>query len=165
MESSNPKQAAVSSIRHLCFSLGEEEYAVPLAHVREVIELPEVTPMPHSPAHYRGIMNLRGQILSIIDLRLKIKGSKQEASNTSAVIILDFESFFVGVVVSSVNRVVPFEVDEIKEPPRLENSHKLDYIGGVVQRDKKLILVLDVAKALNVEDLRAIQTHSTVKAA
>lgn len=76
----NNESSSVSSSRHLCFSLGEEEYAVPLSHVREVIELPDITPVPYMPQHYRGIMNLRGQILSIIDLRLKLKGAKQEST-------------------------------------------------------------------------------------
>lgn len=153
------KNNSVASNRYLCFSLGEQEYAVQLTYVREVIELPDITPVPQSPSHFRGIMNLRGQILSIVDIRLKLLGTKQEATPGSAVIILDFESFFVGVVVSSVNRVLPFEKEEIKEAPKMENSRG-DFVNGIVQKDKKLILVLDVARTLNIEDLKNIKNNT-----
>jgi purine-binding chemotaxis protein CheW len=143
--------------RHLIFSLGTEEYAVPILKVKEVIEIPDITPIPHTPRHYMGIMNLRGLVISIIDLRLKVKGIAQEIGKKNAVIILDFGSFCFGVAVSSVNRVIPIEHDEVKERPPMESMESLEYIQGVVYRDKRLILILDVSKALNIDDMQAIK--------
>jgi purine-binding chemotaxis protein CheW len=143
--------------RHLIFSLGAEEYAAPILKVKEVIEVPDITPMPHTPKYYLGIMNLRGMVISIIDLRLKIKGMPQEFGKRSAVIILDFGTFCFGIAVKSVNRVIPIEDEEIKERPAMETLENLEYIQGVVYRDKKPILILDVSKAMNVEDMSAIK--------
>ncbi len=143
--------------RHLIFSLGPEEYAVPILKVKEVIEILDISPIPHTPKYYLGIMNLRGMVISIIDLRLKIKGVSQEITKKSAVIILDFGVFCFGIAVSSVNRVIPIQHEEIKERPAMESIESLQYIQGVVYRDKKLILILDVSKALNLDDLDTIK--------
>ncbi|WP_141731867.1 chemotaxis protein CheW [Oligoflexus tunisiensis] len=145
--------------RHLIFVLGTEEYSVPLLKVKEVIEVPDITPVPHTPPHYLGIMNLRGQVISIIDLRLKLKGVRQELEKKTAVIILDFEAFSLGIAVSTVTRVLALTEEEIKKTPTMESTENLDYIMGVVHRDKKLILLLDISKALNVEDLNLIQSQ------
>ncbi|HYX37665.1 MAG TPA: chemotaxis protein CheW [Oligoflexus sp.] len=151
--------------RHLIFALGSEEYSVPLLKVKEVIEVPDITPVPHTPTYYLGIMNLRGQVISIIDLRLKLKNVKQELEKKTAVIILDFDGFCLGIAVSAVNRVLALTEDEINERPTMETTENLDYITGVAHRDKKLILLLDVSKALNVEDLNLIHTQKTQQAA
>jgi purine-binding chemotaxis protein CheW len=145
--------------RHLIFSLGTEEYSVPLLKVKEVIEIPDITPMPHTPAYYLGIMNLRGQVISIIDLSMKLKGVRQELGKKNAVIILDFESFCLGIAVSTVNRVLAFAQEEIRERPMIESTENIDYIEGVVHRDRKMILLLDVHKALNVQDLKLIESQ------
>jgi len=145
--------------RHLIFSLGTEEYSVPLLRVKEVIEIPDITTMPHTPAYYLGIMNLRGQVISIIDLSMKLKGVRQELGKKNAVIILDFDSFCLGIAVSTVNRVLAFSHGEVRERPMIESTENIDYIEGVVHRDKKMILLLDVHKALNVHDLRLIESQ------
>jgi purine-binding chemotaxis protein CheW len=143
----------------LIFSLGAEEYSVPLLRVKEVIEIPDITPMPHTPEYYLGIMNLRGQVISIIDLRMKLKGVRQELGKKNAVIILDFDSFCLGIAVSTVNRVMALSLDEVQERPMIESTENIDYIEGVVHRDKKMILILDVHKALNVHDLKLIESQ------
>lgn len=147
--------------RHLIFSLGSEEYSVPLLRVKEVIEIPDITPMPHTPNYYLGIMNLRGQVISIIDLNMKLKGVRQELGKKNAVIILDFDSFCLGIAVNTVNRVLAFTHEEVRERPMIESTENIDYIEGVVHRDKKMILILDVHKALNVHDLKLIENQKS----
>lgn len=147
--------------RHLIFSLGTEEYSVPLLKVREVIEIPDITPMPHTPSYYLGIMNLRGQVISIIDLSMKLKGMRQELGKKNAVIILDFDTFCLGIAVGTVNRVLAFSNEEVRDRPMIESTENIDYIEGVVHRDKKMILLLDVHKALNVHDLKLIESQKS----
>jgi purine-binding chemotaxis protein CheW len=147
--------------RHLIFSLGAEEYSVPLLKVKEVIEIPDITPVPHTPAYYLGIMNLRGLVISIIDLSMKLKGVRQELGKKNAVIILDFDSFCLGIAVSTVNRVMALSLEEVRDRPMIESTENIDYIEGVVHRDKKMILLLDVHKALNVHDLKLIESQKS----
>ena len=97
-----------SGERYLCFSLGEETFAIPLLSVREVIAVPEITRVPQTPAHFMGIMNLRGQVISILDLRTKM-GIKVQKTSETPVIICDLSPLCVGVVVDSIQAVLNAE--------------------------------------------------------
>lgn len=143
--------------RYLAFSLNDEEYALPLLQVKEVIAMPEITPVPYTPSHFLGIMNLRGQVISVVDLRLKFKMKKAEKLTETTVIICDFNSMSLGVVVDSVNSVMALKSGDISDRPEIESSVSSAYITGVAKRDKKLVVLVNLAKALNVEDLQAIQ--------
>jgi purine-binding chemotaxis protein CheW len=143
--------------RFLAFSLNDEEYAIPLLHVKEVIAIPEITPIPYTPAHFLGIMNLRGQVISIIDLRQKFKMKKAERTAESTVVICDFDSMCLGVVVDSVNFVMALAEGDISAKPDIESSISSDYIMGVTKHDKKLVVLVNLAKALSVEDKAAVK--------
>jgi purine-binding chemotaxis protein CheW len=147
---------ASNAQRYLAFSLNEEEYAIPLLHVKEVIALPEVTQIPYTPSHFLGIMNLRGQVISIVDLRLKFKMKKAEKTTETTVVICDFDSVVLGVVVDSVNCVMALGEGDIAPKPEIESSVNSGYITGVTKRDKKLVVLLNLAKALSVEDRQAM---------
>lgn len=149
--------------RYLCFNLGAEEFALPLLDVREVIGLPETTPVPQAPAHFVGIMNLRGKVLSVMDLRVKMS-IKPTASAESAVIIIDIGDVQMGVIVDRINSVQSFPSEVIDEKPMLEGSKARDSIVGVVRSQEKLILLLNVARALSVED-RAAAAKASARAA
>lgn len=141
--------------RFLCFSLGAEEYGMPLLKVKEVIAMPEITPIPFTPTHFLGIMNLRGQVISIIDLRTKFN-IKPKTNEETSVIICDIGGASgLGVVVDSVNSVIAPKNSELSAKPEID-SKKSDVITGVYRKDKKLILLLDVNKALSTEDQAAM---------
>lgn len=144
-----------SGDRYLCFSLGKEEYAVPLLSVKEVIGMPEVTPVPFTPTHFKGIMNLRGQVISILDLRTKL-GIKPLEKGETSVIICDLSGSSLGVIVDSVNSVFHPEPDQVSEKPNLDGAKNAEFIQSVFRRDKQLILLLDVDRALSGEDRKAI---------
>ena len=157
---SNGKSAIGSDAsRFLTFSLNSEQYAVPLLNVKEVIALTETTPVPYSPAHFKGIMNLRGQVISVIDLRMKLKMPKGEVGAETAIIILDLSPLSLGVIVDSVESVLAVVKDEIQPPPDV-GGKDTSYIKGVARKDKALILILDIEKTLSVEDLKAMKSQS-----
>ncbi len=148
------EEKAISGLkdkRFLAFSLGEEEYAVPLLSVKEVIAMPEITAIPYTPPHFLGIMNLRGQVISVIDLRLKFN-MKATSNQETAVIICDLSPLCLGIVVDSVNQVLSLTEEDIQPRPEVESNKKTDYIMGVTRHDKNLILLLDIVRTLNVED-------------
>ncbi len=142
--------------RYLSFSLNSEHYALPLLAVREVVAMPEVTAVPFTPPHFLGIMNLRGQVISIIDLRLKFNMKKPETNTETSVIICDLAPLCIGAVVDSVNSVLVLSSADIGGRPDIQSNRNSDYITGVCKRDDKLILLLDIAKALSVEDHMAM---------
>ncbi|MEO5969687.1 MAG: chemotaxis protein CheW [Bdellovibrionia bacterium] len=151
-EKYDPKKAKA---RYLCFSVGTEEYAVSISKVREVIALPEVTPMPHTPSYFLGIMNLRGQVISVVDLRRKLNIKPLNGPEIS-VIICDLESLCVGFVVDSINSVLAPLPEEISEKSELSTGGSVAYISGIYKKDKRIALILDIEGMLSDADRKFI---------
>jgi purine-binding chemotaxis protein CheW len=150
------KGSMVNLNRYLEFCLGTEEYAIPLLMVREVISVPETTPIPKSPSHFLGIMNLRGQVISVVDMRKKLKIEAKSVLE-EAVIIVDIGGINIGVVVDSINKVLAFAEDEICEMPEVEHQINTQYIIGVFKKEHSLTVLLDIARVLDLKDMQAIQ--------
>lgn len=143
------------TMRYLCFNLGKEEFALPLLSVREVIGVPDITVIPQAPSHFLGIMNLRGLIISVMDLRLKM-GIKPLSTDETAVIILDLGDYNLGIMVDQVNAVIQLGEKDISEKPMMDSSKVNDAVTGVFRKNEQLVLLLNVAKALSIEDRNAL---------
>jgi purine-binding chemotaxis protein CheW len=141
--------------RFIEFSLGAEDYAIPLLMVREVISFPDTTPIPKSPPHFLGIMNLRGQVISVVDLRKKLKVEARK-DKEEAVIIVDIGGMNIGVVVDSINKVLAFSSEEVSEMPEVEQQVNTHFIFGVYKKEQSLTVLLDIAKVLDIKDMEAI---------
>lgn len=152
-----------TSNRYICFNLGTQEYGVPLLSIKEVLGLPEVTPIPQSPSHFLGIMNLRGNVISVMDLRTKI-GVKSANTDETSVMILDLGNYLLGVVVDKINAVLTLNESDISERPILESTKSTDYIQNVYRSKDQLVLLISIAKALSLED-HTLLSNQTVKAA
>ena len=152
------KVVATNQNRYLEFCLGDQEYAIPLLMVREVISVPETTPIPKSPPHFLGIMNLRGQVISVVDMRKKLKiNAKKDIEE--AVVIVDIGGLNIGVVVDSINKVLAFAEDEICDMPEIDQQVNTKYILGVYKKEHSLTVMLDIAKVLDLQDMQAINQH------
>lgn len=150
--------------RFLHFSLGEEDFAFPLGHVKEVIGVPTFTHIPHGRKHALGIFNLRGQIISAIDLCVKLDITSQPIE--PALVICDLESGLLAVKVDSVNAVFSPKKELLSDCPPTETSFPQELIMGVYRNEAKLILILDVARTLDSSDLKMIeQTQQPLSAA
>ncbi len=159
----NSAEALAAGSRYLQFSLGKEEYAIPLLRVREVIAPPEITPIPQTPPHFQGIMNLRGQVITVVDLRGKL-GIKALNGSETAVIIADLDGICVGVTVDAINSVICPGEDEIQPKPEISASKAGDYVSAVFRNQSRLVLLLDIAKVLNMEDRQSIASAQQKKA-
>lgn len=137
--------------RYICFNLGPQEYGVPLLSIKEVLGLPEVTSIPQTPSHFLGIMNLRGNVISVMDLRVKI-GLKPTNTSETSVMIFDLGNFLLGVVVDKINAVISIADSDISERPVLESNQSVDYIENIYRNGEALVLLISVAKALSLED-------------
>jgi purine-binding chemotaxis protein CheW len=146
--------------RYLVFSLGAEQFAIPLLKVKEVIAALETRPVPHSPPHFKGLMDLRGLVISVIDLRVKMKIAKKESGAETSIIILDHATEPVGVIVDSVDHVANLEPNEISAPPTVHGGTYSDFITGVSSKDKKMILILDIMASLGAEELKLIKKQT-----
>lgn len=135
--------------KYLSFMVDSECFAVPLLKVREVIGMPELTPIPQAPAHVVGIINLRGQIITIFDLRTCLKS--QSKNDQPTVIICEMPFGQMGLIVDMVSSVLSADSDKISEVPPGSRASNQDFITSIYAKDKELILMLDVEKLISRE--------------
>ncbi len=154
-------KASIADQRFLTFTLAKESYGVPLPKVKEVIAYCPITSVPSTPHYFSGIMNLRGQVISIIDLRLKLRVAAAPISPETAIIILELDSVCMGIIIDSVDAVLAISRDQISEAPEIESSIDTAYITGVARVNKSLILTLDIEKVLSPEDLDAMKSQNS----
>ncbi len=157
----NEAGASNETGRYLIFDLGDESYAVPLLKVREVIAQTEITPVPYTPPHFKGVMNLRGQVISVIDMRMKFKMKTAAFTPETAIIILDLNPVSLGIIVDSVNSVMPLRADQINPSPNIESSIATDYITGIARIDNRLILILEIEKTLSLDELSQVRKQGS----
>ena len=142
--------------RYLTFVLGDSHYALPLLQVKEVIEMTEVTPIPQAPSHFKGLLNLRGQVITVLDLRAKFKLAAAEQSPKSAIVILDLQNGMnLGFVVDRVEGVIEFRKEDIGPPPEMLGDRPTT-LTGVARTKETLILIIDVARALNLDEIKIL---------
>lgn len=152
----NDENQIIEGERFICFNVGKEEYAIPLLYMKEVINRPETTRIPKSPAYFEGLMNLRGQVFSLLDLRKKMGATPMEDNEEESVVILDLSGCVLGVLVDRVNQVLMVTDDMIQETIERKKGKLSDYITGCIQRDKdNLLFILDINKLLNVSAMLA----------
>lgn len=153
---------ADTSERYLAFLLGREQYAIPLLQVKEVIEMSDPTPIPQTPSYFKGVINLRGQVISVLDLRSKLQLAKIENGPKTAIIILDLDaSVCLGVIVDRINSVLAFHSEDVSPAPEI-SSGKDQYLTGVARRDNKMILILDIKAALSIQDITVAKLNKNL---
>jgi purine-binding chemotaxis protein CheW len=145
---------AISS--YITFKLGDELFAIDVAHVREVLDLTEITRVPTAPPYMRGVVNVRGSAVPVVDLRHKFGlPPAPDSVNTRIVVIelpLDGEITVVGGLADSVHEVLELERSQIREPPRIAMRWRADMIDGLGKKGEQFIIVLDIARVFSTDD-------------
>lgn len=149
--------SAPSSLGHeekyLTFVLGEEEYGLEILKVREIIGLMEITSVPQTPNFIKGVINLRGKVIPVIDLRLKFGMAEAKPTEETCVIVVDIGEGLMGVLVDTVSEVLDIKDDEIEPPPEFGSSIETEYILGMGKIQGKVKILLDINKVLSQEEL------------
>lgn len=146
---------------YLTFLLGEEVYGLPIKKAREIIGMMEITHIPRTRQDIKGVINLRGKIISIIDLRLKFGMDGKDYTERTCIIIIEVESGAnqrqVGIVVDAVSEVVNIQKNEIEPAPDYEARIEREFITGLGKIKDKVVLILDMETILNHEELFLIK--------
>jgi purine-binding chemotaxis protein CheW len=141
---------------YITFKLGDELFAIDVARVREVLDLSEITRVPTAPPYMRGVVNVRGSAVPVVDLRAKFGlPSAPDTVNTRIVVIeleLDGEPAVVGGLADSVHEVLELERSQIHEPPRIAMRWRADMIEGLGKKADQFIIVLDIARVFTSDD-------------
>jgi len=133
----------------ISFEVGQEEYGLEILRVKEVIRLREITRLPRAPSFVKGIINLRGDVIPIVDLRDRFALEHQEYTPMTRVIVVDVEGRLVGMVVDAASQVVRIPADQIQPPPPIVGGLSAQYIKGVGKLDSRLIILLDIDRILS----------------
>ena len=148
----------VGSGEFLTFTLGGEEYGVDILKVQEIRGYENVTKIANTPEHIKGVINLRGVIVPIFDLRVKFRLSKIEYDQFTVVIILSIGSRVVGIVVDGVSDVIQLSPEQVKPAPELGEARDTDYILGLGSTDGRMIILVDIERLMSSSDV-ALMDH------
>jgi purine-binding chemotaxis protein CheW len=153
-------QIPLSAVQYLTFITAGEEYAIAIVKVREIIEFEAVTTVPNTPVWIRGVTNLRGSVVAVVDLATKFGLPASGISKFSCIIITEVmfhgESLIMGVLADSVSQVIDLCDDEIEPPPPFGTRVKTEYLLGMGALGKKFCLILDIDKVLSADELLAV---------
>jgi len=152
-------------LQYLTFALGEEVFALETGFVREVIELVPVTRIPKTPSFLRGVINLRGHAVPVVDLRIKFgMTTAQDTVNTCIIIVdveMEGEQCHMGAIVDSVLEVFEMASDQITPPPRMGTAIRSDFIRGMGKQNEEFIMILDIGKVFSSEELSILGSIET----
>jgi purine-binding chemotaxis protein CheW len=132
----------------LTFGLAREEFGIPVTQVREVIRVADITRVPHAPAHVRGVANLRGRILAVVDLRSRLGLPEAEPTPRSRIVVVDLRGRVLGLLVDAVSQVTKVPEASVVPAPDEVRTLEADYLTGVARWQSGLIILLDLEKAL-----------------
>jgi purine-binding chemotaxis protein CheW len=152
--------------QYLTFILDGEYYALPVATVREVLELQDVTKIPQMADYMKGVINVRGSVLPVIDLRLKFGIPEAESTVDTAIIVTDVSAqdgqVTVGCQADSVDEVLDIPPENIEPAPRVGTKIKADFIKGIGKNNERFIMILDIDQVFRADELEALEAGSRV---
>ncbi|NSW89556.1 MAG: chemotaxis protein CheW [Firmicutes bacterium] len=153
---SDINSASFTERQLVTFLLGEDEFGADIMDVKEIIRVPEITKVPNSPSYIEGVCNLRGNILPIIDGRMRFGLEKKKKDENSRVLVIDVDGKATGMIVDRVSEVMRVNTADIEETPQIVKNVDSDYLNGVVKLDNgnRLVMLLDVVKAVNKDSIR-----------
>jgi len=157
----------IQSRQYLTFTLDQEAYALPIATVREVLELTDITRVPRTPPAMRGVINLRGHAVAVADMRLKLGLSETAATVNTCIIIAEADlgdgPIVLGALVDAVREVVDIEAQAMESPPRMGLSIDTTYIKGMARQEDGFVMILDLNSIFSAEDLASLQENGSAE--
>ncbi|HEY1810042.1 MAG TPA: chemotaxis protein CheW [Acidobacteriaceae bacterium] len=147
--------------QYLTFRLAREVFATDVAKVREVLDLTSITAVPRTPEFMAGVINLRGSVVPVVDLRLCLAMEKTENTRNTCIVvvevILDQEVVVLGALADSVEEVIDLEPEQIEPAPHIGTHLRTEFIRGIGKRDGQFIMILDIDRVFSAEELAAVR--------
>ena len=147
--------------QYLTFKLGNEVFGIDVAKVREVLDFTTITEIPRTPDFMSGVINLRGGVVPVVDLRLCFQMSKTERTRNTCIIVvevlLEEESTVIGALADSVEEVIDLEPEQIQPAPKIGTQIRTDFIKGMGKRDTQFMMILDIDRVFSAEELSGVR--------
>ena len=155
------ESSTVNSEQYVTFCLAEELFGVEVSRTREILSVISVTSVPQTPDYMLGVINLRGQVVPVIDMRLKLGLSAADETQDTCIIVVevlvDGESIVVGALADAVREVLEIKSDAIEPPPRLGTRLNTEFIKGMGKIDEDFLILLDIDKIFNSDEIALVQ--------
>lgn len=152
---------------YLSFVLDGKHFAVNVAKVIEILEVPKITSVPRSPSYLKGVINLRGNVLPVIDTRVKFQLSPIELKVDTCIIVMeieiDDEEVILGAMVDSVSEVLEIQPSDIKPSPSIGSKYNPEFIDGVVKVDDDFVMFLNIGKVFNTDEIQLFNDASAIE--
>lgn len=154
------KEAAIKTGKYLTFSLAQEQYGIGILKIKEIIGMMPITTVPRTPVFVRGVINLRGKVIPVIDLRLKFDMEKSDYDERTCIIVVEIDSdemtVLMGIIVDSVSEVLTIQESDIEPTPGFGTALDTDYILGMAKMDGGVKILLDIDKVLNTKEIKIL---------
>jgi purine-binding chemotaxis protein CheW len=142
--------------KYLTFWTDRQLFGVPIADVVQIIGIQEITPIPDSPAYAKGVINLRGSIIPVIDVRIRFNKPEEKYNERTCIIVTKIDENFIGFIVDSVDEVTTISDENISPAPRVSKDRTNAYLNGIGKVENKVVLLLDTSKILNDEEIQEV---------
>ena len=143
------------------FNISSELYGVDVLKVHEIIGMTEITHVPNSLSFMKGVINLRGNVVPVVDLRIKFKMEKREYDQHTVIIIVEVMNRSIGMIVDAVSDVLDIAVSGIQDTPHFSANIETDYIMSIGRKEEQLVIILDVDKILTSDELEILDSSNT----
>jgi len=149
---------------YLTFKLGEEQFGVHVSQVLNILEMASITKVPKSPDYMKGVINLRGKVLPVIDARIKFGMEETEYTNNTCIIVMDLElegnTINIGTIVDGVLSVVEISESEVEPPPSIGSKFKSEFIYGMAKVEEEFVMLVDMQKVITTDEMTEISNKS-----
>ena len=158
-DSGEEKQTDSQEQQYIMFTVADQKFAVDIMQTREIINMTELTDMPSSPDFIKGVVNLRGEIVPIVDLerRLDVSSLERSAEKNQRIIIVSIDENLVGMQVSRVEGIIRLDADDVGEAPEITRGIHENYIDGVGKLEEELVVILDLAGVLTAAEVEELE--------
>jgi len=147
--------------KYLTFNLDEEQYGIGILKIKEIIGMMPITPVPQTPEYVKGVINLRGKVIPVVDLRLKFGMDAMDYNERTSIIVVEIKgetgTVMIGIVVDSVSEVLNIKAEDIEDTPTFGTTFDSDYILGMAKMDGGVKILLDIDKVLSSQGIAALE--------
>lgn len=155
--------------KYLTFTLSEEDYGIGILKVKEIIGMMVITSVPRTPSYVKGVINLRGKVIPVIDLRVKFDMGEKEYTDRTCIIVVEIDSqeetILIGIVVDSVSEVLNIQENEIEDAPSFGIKLDVDYILGIAKTGGGVKILLNIDRVLSIAEISTLEKAADIKKA
>lgn len=143
--------------KYLTFLTGEQLFGIPIARVVQIVGILDITPVPDYPVYIKGVINLRGSIVPVIDIRLRTGKPEREYDDHTCIILIDTGRHSFGLIVDEVDEVTAIDNEYISEPPQVSSDYVNRYLTGIARLEGKIVLLIDAGKILSDDEMELLE--------